>query len=114
MHQEILREYGDARLRVHVVWVRRWATDTRDQVDGAGLLDPRVVHYWDRTNTIGRQLVERLSPDVRGLDYDYWLLLDAGARWSPAQPPALRGSGGTVVATAGRLRAAAAPLLGRR
>jgi hypothetical protein len=25
----------------------RWATDTRSEIDGAGLVDPRVTHLWD-------------------------------------------------------------------
>jgi hypothetical protein len=112
VHQEILQKAADARLRVYVIWVRRWATDTHGQVDGGGLVDPRVVHFWDRGNTVGQQLIERFSPDVGGLDYDYWLLFDAGARWSAAGPPPLRGSGATVVATSDRLRGTLAPLLG--
>jgi hypothetical protein len=30
-----MEEYPDARLRVYVVWVPRWATDGRSEVDGA-------------------------------------------------------------------------------
>jgi hypothetical protein len=36
-----------------VVWVRRWALDTRGEIDGAGMVDRRVTHYWDAGSVIG-------------------------------------------------------------
>jgi hypothetical protein len=42
--QNILEHYPDADLRVYVVWVQRWATDTRTEIDGAGMVDARVTH----------------------------------------------------------------------
>jgi hypothetical protein len=32
----ILERYQDPGLRVYVVWVRRWATDARSEIDGPG------------------------------------------------------------------------------
>jgi hypothetical protein len=52
--QNILERYQDARLRVYVVWVKRWALDTRAEIDGAGMIDPRVIHLWDTGNVIGQ------------------------------------------------------------
>ena len=56
--QNILKRYRDARLRVYVVWVKRWALDTRAEIDGAGMIDPRVTHLWDAGNVIGQGFLE--------------------------------------------------------
>jgi hypothetical protein len=68
----ILQRYQDPRLRVYVVWVRRWATDARTEIDGGAMLDQRVVHFWDSGNVIGQPFLERLGVDLGGLDYDSW------------------------------------------
>ena len=57
--QHILQRYHDARLRVYVVWVKRWALDTRAEIDGAGLVDPRVTHLWAAGNVVGQATVLR-------------------------------------------------------
>jgi hypothetical protein len=54
-----------------VVWVKRWALDTREEIDGAGLVDPRVTHLWDAGNIVGEGFLERFGVDFGGLDYDF-------------------------------------------
>jgi hypothetical protein len=71
---------------VYVVWVRRWALDTPAEVDGAGMVDPRVTHYWDAGNVIGQPFLDRLGVDLGGLDYDFFLLFDRTATWGPDAP----------------------------
>jgi hypothetical protein len=75
----ILERYRDASLWVYVVWVRRWAIDTRSEIDRVGMLDPRVVHFWDSGATIGQAFLDRFGLDFGGLDYDYFLLFDRDA-----------------------------------
>ncbi len=106
----ILERYQDPRLRVYVVWVRRWATDARSEIDGAGMVDPRVVHFWDSGDVIGRPFLDRLGVDFGGLDYDFFLLFDRDASWG-ASPPRPVSSGATVVAESDRLADGAASLL---
>jgi hypothetical protein len=77
----ILERYRDASLRVYVVWVRRWATDARSQVDGGGMLDQRVVHFWDRGEIVGQRFLDRFGLDFGGFDYDFFLLFDRDASW---------------------------------
>ncbi len=74
MAHNVLERYPDARLRVYVVWVKRWGTDTRAEIDGAGLVDPRVTHLWNIAGVIGQPLLERFGVDLGGLDYDFFLL----------------------------------------
>jgi hypothetical protein len=93
-----------------VVWVRRWALDTRAEVDGAGMIDPRVTHLWDAGNVIGRPFLERFGVDFGGLDYDFFLLFDRAATWGP-DPPRPLSSGATVIGERDRLARDLAPLL---
>jgi hypothetical protein len=107
----ILERYRDARLRVYVVWVHRWVTDTRAEIDGAGLIDPRVTHLWDGGGGgIGEPFLDRFGVDLGGLDYDFFLLFDPGATWG-SSPPRQVSSGGTVISASDRLAGAAALLL---
>jgi hypothetical protein len=105
-----MARYPDARLRVYVVWVPRWATDARLEIDGGCLVDPRVTHLWDAGNVVGQPLLDRFAVDLGGLDYDFFLLFGPDAAWDAA-PPRPVASGATVVGSSDRLAHAAAPLL---
>ena len=94
-----------------MVWVHRWATDSRAEIDGGGLLDPRVTHLWDAGGVIGGPFLQRFGVDLGGLDYDFFLLFGPQATWG-ASPPGPVSSGATVVGSSDRLASAAAPLLG--
>jgi hypothetical protein len=106
----ILQRYRDASLRVYVVWVRRWPTDARSEIDGGGLLGPRVVHFWDSGAVIGQPFLDRMEVDLGGFDYDFFLLFDRDASWEQ-HPPRPVSSGATVVAESDRLAEGAALLL---
>jgi hypothetical protein len=93
-----------------VVWVRRWALDTRGEIDGAGMVDRRVTHYWDAGSVIGQPFLDRLGVDFGGLDYDFFLLFDREATWGPS-PPRPLSSGATVIGDSDRLASDIAPLL---
>jgi hypothetical protein len=93
-----------------VVWVKRYALDTRQEVDGAGMLDPRVTHLWDAGNVVGQGFLDRFGVDFGGLDYDFFLLFDRDATWGDTAPrPA--SSGATVISDSDRLADSAASLL---
>ena len=110
MAQNILERYQDARLQVYVVWVKRWALDTREEIDGAGMVDPRVTHLWDAGNVINQEFLDRFGVDFGGLDYDFFLLFDREATWG-ATPPRPVSSGATVIGDSDRLAESAASLL---
>jgi hypothetical protein len=93
-----------------VVWVKRWALDTRSEIDGAGMVDPRVTHLWDAGNVVGQGFLDRFGVDFGGLDYDFFLLFDRDATWG-ATPPRPVSSGATVIGDSDRLAASAASLL---
>jgi hypothetical protein len=106
----ILDRYQDASLRVYVVWVHRWATDSRAEIDGAGLVDPRVTHLWDTGQVIGEPFLDRFGVDLGGLDYDFFLLFGPEATWGSSVPRPVS-SGGTVISASDQLASAAAALL---
>jgi hypothetical protein len=93
-----------------VVWVQRWALDTRAEIDGAGMVDPRVTHLWDDGNVIDQGFLERFGVDFGVLDYDFFLLFDGDATWEQ-RPPRPVSSGATVIGESDRLAAGAATLL---
>ena len=111
MAHNVLERYPDAGLRVYVVWVHRWATDTRAEIDGAGLVDPRVTQFWDTGGVIGEPFLNLFGVDLGGLDYDFFLLFGPEATWD-SNPPRPVSSGGTVISTSDRLASGAAGLLG--
>jgi hypothetical protein len=106
----ILERYQNAQLRVYVVWVQRWGTDARSEIDGAGMVDRRVTHFWDADNVVGAPFLERFGVDLGGLDYDFFLLFDRDATWG-SSPPRPVSSGATVIGDRDRLAAGAASLL---
>jgi hypothetical protein len=93
-----------------VVWVKRWGTDTRAEIDGAALVDQRVTHFWDTGAVIGEPFLDRFGVDLGGLDYDFFLLFGPEAAWGSTSPRPVS-SGGTVIGTSDRLASAAAALL---
>jgi hypothetical protein len=95
---------------VYVVWVQRWATDARTEIDGAGMVDVRVMHLWDAGNVIGQSFLEQFGVDFGGLDYDLFLLFGADAVWEQT-PPRPASSGATVIGERERLARDLTPLL---
>jgi hypothetical protein len=93
-----------------VVWVKRWALDTRAEIDGAGLVDSRVTHLWDAGNVVGQGFLERFGVDFGGLDYDFFLLFDRDATWQE-RPPRPVSAGATVIGDSDRLAASVAAVL---
>jgi hypothetical protein len=108
--ENVLERYPDARLRVYVVWVPRWASDARSEIDGAGLVDRRVTHLWDTGRVVGQPMLDRFGVNVGGLDYDFFLLFDQDATWD-SRPPRPVSSGATVIDRSDQLAEGVASLV---
>jgi hypothetical protein len=93
-----------------VVWVKRWAYDTRAEIDGAGMVDPRVTHLWDAGNVVDQSLLDRFGVDFGGLDYDFFVVFDRNVTWGPTLPRPVS-SGATVIGDSDRLAESAASVL---
>ncbi len=109
MQTQILEHYRSAKLRVYVIWTAKLTFDSRDQWDGGGLSDPRVIHLWDQQDILGNWFVANL-PGYQGSDWDAYLLFGPNATWT-AQPQPLISSGSSVIATKDTLASSIAPLL---
>ncbi len=110
MRTDILGKYRSAKLRVYAIWTVKLTFDARDQWDGGGLADPRVMHLWDPQDILGNWFVAHL-PDYQGSDWDAYLLFGPTARWTD-QPSPLVSSGSSVIGTKDTLASSIAPLLG--
>jgi len=93
-----------------VVWVKRWALDTRAEIDGAGMIDSRVTHLWDAGDLVGQGFLDRFGVTFGGLDYDFFLLFDRDATWGDRAPRPVS-SGATVIGDSDRLAESTAALL---
>ena len=110
MAQNILERYPEANLRVYVVWVSRWASDARSEIDGGGLVDPRVSHLWDTGKVVGQPLLDQFGVNFGGLDYDFFLLFGRDATWGAAAPRPVA-SGATVIERSDQLARDLRPLV---
>lgn len=110
MQQEILAAYPSANLRVYAVWFNMFPGDSRNRWDGAGLVDPRVIHLWDDQKLVGSwfsaQLTHREEPT-----WDFYALYGPDATWTGDLPPALA-TGGTIIGRRDRLLAGVQQVLG--
>jgi hypothetical protein len=48
-----LERHPRASLRVYAIWAAKYGFDSRDQRDGGGLTNRRVVHLWDGPDIAG-------------------------------------------------------------
>ncbi len=106
MQNEILAKSPSADLRVYAVWFNMYPGDARWRWDGDGLVDSRVVHFWDEQKTIGTwfstNLTHRGSPT-----WDFYALYPPGAR-DLAAPSSM---GSTIIARRDQLSASLQPLI---
>ena len=93
-----------------MIWVRRWVTDARSEIDGGGMVDPRATHLWDAGNVIGEPFLSSFGVDFGGLDYDFFLLFGPDASWDGMAPRPVS-AGATVIGDHERLDRDITPLL---
>jgi hypothetical protein len=96
-------------VRIYAIWTVKLTFDARDQWDGGGLSDPRVIHLWDQQDLVGDWFVAHL-PANQASDWDAYWLFGSTATWTK-QPPPLISSGSTVIGEKDALAQGIAPLL---
>jgi hypothetical protein len=89
MKREVLARYGDAGLRIYMVWVPKQRGLERD-VPGATLElpDERATHFWDASGVLMSGNRETLK--LREEAWDIYLLYGPDAKWEGELPPAPR------------------------
>jgi len=73
-------------VRVYAIWTVKLTFDARDQWDGGGLTDPRVIHLWDQQDLVGDWFVAHL-PANQANDWDAYWLFGSTATWTTATTP---------------------------
>ena len=113
MHETLLEPQPEVSLSVYAVWFSMVSTDARERWRAQLLPDPRVVHYWDESRSVGRSLFEtvpRIWPSRAaesrrpqgGVLWDAYLLFGPDARWDDETPRVLSW-GHTILMTRERL-----------
>jgi len=109
VHDEILRRYPAARLKVLAVWFDMLRGDSRRFLDTRVLGDPRVTYYWDEGRVAGRWFSDHVTGSS-DITWDQYFLFGPDARWDRTPRP-LISSGGSVIGSAEELRSAISPFL---
>lgn len=111
----ILEAYPDSDIDVTAIWFNMLFSDSRDRWDPNLLTDPRVTHYWDADQDIGRWFDQ--NEQAIGFDFnngpivwDSFLLFGPEATWSDLPTP-LISFGNTVIADNDELHEATMKLL---
>ena len=86
---EVMDKYVDEDLKAYVVWMPMLASDERDKWKASLLDDPRMTHFWNENQAVGRWFTENLeSCDVLGpVAWDAYYLYDEAATWEDALSP---------------------------
>lgn len=114
MQRDLLEQFPHANLHVYAIWFDMLASDSRSRWPPTLLTDPRVVHRWDESKTVGQWYAQHVST-MRGfltpgsawgngsVLWDSWLLYGTHASWS-ATPTGLIHWGRTIVASRDTLK----------
>ena len=89
MHDSVLKQVESEDLAVFAVWMPVLESDSAEAGRKAEPLlpDPRVIHYWDSDNSIGKLYGRQLTlPRGRQLAWDIYLVFAPGVRWDDEPP----------------------------
>ena len=90
VHDNVLEQVDSENLAVFAVWMPVLGSDNAEAAKKAEALlsDPRVTHYWDSDNSLGKLYGRQLTlPRGRQLAWDVYFVYAPGVRWED-EPPA--------------------------
>ena len=90
MRENVLEKVDSENLTVLAVWmpVLKWDNAEAGKKAEHLLPDPRVTHYWDADNSLGKLYGRQLTlPRGRQLAWDIYFVYAPGVRWEE-EPPA--------------------------
>ena len=108
-----METYPEADILVYAVWFDVLSGDDRSRWNSDLLDDPRVIEYWDDTQTIGRWFANQdsLNQKVIGpVAWDIFYLFGPDAQWTSVPSP-LISSGKTILGEREHLEATIRPLI---
>ncbi len=91
IEQEWLARTQRSDVAVYVVWVPELGARERHVAGATRLMsDPRVTHYWDQEEAVGKSYAKQ----ILGIDdfalWDFYMLFDRAASWRDAHEPVPR------------------------
>lgn len=110
VQEQILQQNTDLDIPVYLIWMPVLRQYTAEEIDGAKpklmkrFHDPRFVHYWDGTDTIGRYVRKHLIPDYTKravfwdsgeVVWDAFVLFGGQGKWAEAKG-SMKGWGRTI------------------
>ena len=93
---------------MYVVWFNMLFGDSRERWDGAGLVDPRVRHFWDEQKLVGNWYSANVL-HREGTTWDFYAVYGPDATWG-SEPPRAVSQGGAIISRRDQLQAAISPL----
>ena len=85
----VLEQVESDDLAVFAVWMPVLESDNAEEGKKAELLipDPRVIHYWDPDNSLGKLYGRQLTlPRGRQMAWDIYFVYATGVRWEDELP----------------------------
>ena len=89
VQQEVLDKYADEDLKTYAVWMPMLASDSRDRWKAALVDDPRMTHYWNGDQAVGKWFTDNVKSckALGPVAWDAYYLFDADAKWEDAPAP---------------------------
>ncbi len=89
VQNEALSRIDSEKLKVYVVWIKRFPGDSLEAAQQATKLvsDERALHFWDGSGALGRQFGRVVPlPGGKKFAWDIYFVFGAGAEWK-TEPP---------------------------
>ena len=86
MREDILNKHADPKLKVFVVWLKKYPGAARSAWKPALLPDARVTHFWDEELISGRFFASHRKPKS-GVEWDAFFVYGPKASWDETPAP---------------------------
>ncbi len=103
MQSELLDKNPGADLAVYAVWFKNLRSDARGSWPSDALRDPRVVHFWDAQEILGRWYAKSVTKRGTDVEWDAYFLYEPHVHWGDTAPANVSW-GRTIMETREQLR----------
>jgi hypothetical protein len=89
VQKTILESYPDEDLRLFIVWIRIQEIDSIEAAEKASTIfgtDPRVLHFYDSGQFVGRAIAEGFGGDSGEVAWDVYIFYDGEDKWEDRLP----------------------------
>jgi hypothetical protein len=89
VQQSIVEAYPEAEISVYIVWINRLESDSKETTNHAVKVfgkDPRIIHFYDPRQRIGRAVAKSLGVTEDESVWDVYLFYKPGKEWVGLPP----------------------------